>query len=227
MRAATAFALAAAIAPCMAQAQVITQQQDYFFDANVANEPVALSFDAFDTMGGTRTLDRVGIEVQSFFSLNIIAENGEDYALTANDWWFDVALSNNIAFNPGQAGEVNFFGVGGTGYGPLSADLEASDGVAQEGPDSHFFAFKDEYAGSRDALAFQIGAFEGQGQIDAQIYPYLGISLPPPPPFFDLWIAHSNFGSVTLTYEYTTVPAPASLGLVALSGIAAARRRRG
>lgn len=226
MRSKTAIALTAALTPALAGAQTITQQQDYFFDAQSANEPVPLTFSAFDTMGGTRSLTRVGIEVQSNFSLNVIAENGEDYAITANDWWFDLELSNTITFNPNESNEASFFGMGGVAYGPLSADLAPSDGVDQEGPDSHFFAFKGDYAGFRDALPFQMNAFEGQGELQAQIYPYLGISLPPPPPFFDLWISHANFGTVTLTYEYTTVPAPASLGLVSLAAFTATRRKR-
>src|SRR5690606_586124 len=107
MRNKTAIALtAAALASASATAQTITQHQDYFFDVQSANEPVPLTFSAFDTMGGTRTLTRVGIEVQSDFSLNVIAENGEDYAITANDWWFDLELSNTITFNPDQPNQA-------------------------------------------------------------------------------------------------------------------------
>lgn len=226
MRTQAAIVLAIATAPSLAAAQTITQNQDYLFNPNTANEPVPLTFDAFDTMGGTRQLTRVGLEVQSNFSLNILAENREDYAITADEWWFDVELSNNIVFRPDEPNQASFFGMGGVGYGPLSADLEASDGVEQEGFDTELFAFKGDYAGFRDAFPFQMSAFEGQGELAAQIYPYLGISLPPPPPFFDLWISHQNFGTVTLTYEYTTVPAPASLGVLAAAGLGAARRRR-
>lgn len=226
LRPLAAIALTTALTATGANAQVITQQQSYFFDTNNANDPVALTFDAFDTMGGTRILTRVGLETNSDYSLNIVAENREDYAIAADDWWFDFELFNIVTFNPGQSDETLFYGMGSVGYGPFSADLAASDGVEQEGDDSAFFGFKDTYSGFRDAIPFQHAAFEGQGQLDAQIYPYLGISLPPPPPFFDLWISHANFGTVTLTYEYTTIPAPATLGILGLGGLAAIRRRR-
>lgn len=226
LRPLAAIALTTALTAAGSNAQVITQQQSYFFNANVKNDPVALTFDAFDTMGGTRILTRVGLETYSDYSLNIVAENGEDYAIAADDWWFDFELFNIVTFNPSQSNETMFYGMGGVGYGPLSADLAASDGVEQEGPDSQIFGFADTFSGVRDALPFQHAAFEGQGQLDAQIYPYLGISLPPPPPFFHLWISHVNSGTVTLTYEYTTIPAPASLGMLGLGGLAAIRRRR-
>jgi hypothetical protein len=208
-------------------AQTITQEADFFFDVQDANDPVQLSFNAFDTMGGTRTLTGVSVAAFSSFSLEMIAENGEDYAIGADEWFVEAAIFNNVVFSPDEANEVAIPGLGGVGYGPLSADLAASDGVEQSGDDSVFYSFKDEYSGIRDALPFQISNFEGSGQLEAEIYPFLSLSIPPPPPFFDLWITnHLNFGTVELTYSYTEVPAPASASLVALAGLVAARRRR-
>ncbi|GAB5496790.1 MAG: hypothetical protein Phyf2KO_18700 [Phycisphaerales bacterium] len=218
--------MAAAAGTSNAQ-QTITQTRDFFFDAVTLNEPVPLSFDAFDTMGGTRQLTGVSFAAQSSFSLEIIAENGEDFAINSDEWFFEAAIFNNLSFNPDQPGEVNVFGLGGVGYGPLSADLAPSDGVEQEGPDSVFYSFKDEYSGFRDALPFQVSSFEGSGQLDAEIYPFLSLTLPPPPPFFDLWITnHINFGTVELTYSYTEIPAPSSACLIAGAGLVASRRRR-
>lgn len=227
MRATHTAGLLALAAATTANAQTITQTADFFFDAVALNEPVPITFDAFDTMGGTRTLTGVSFAAHSSFSLEMIAENGEDYAIGADEWFVEAAIFNNITFAPDQPNEVSIFGLGGVGYGPLSDDLAASDGNEQEGDDSVLFSFKDEYSGFRDALPFQIANFEGSGQLDAEIYPFLSLSIPPPPPFFDLWITnHLNFGTVELTYTYTEVPAPASASLVALAGLAAARRRR-
>lgn len=224
----TTLGLLVAISTASAHAQqTITQSRDYVFNVQVANTPVAFSFDAFDTMGGTRQLTGVSISASSDFSLEMIAENAEDYAITSDDWFFEAAIFNNVVFNPEQSDEVAIFGLGGVGYGPLSADLDASDGVDQKGLDAIFYSYKDSYAGFRDALPFQISNFEGSGQIDAEIYPFLSLAISAPAPFIDLWITnHLNSGSVELTYTYTTVPAPTSACVIGGAALLATRRRR-
>lgn len=206
----------------IAHAETITQTSDYIWDLNQANAPVRLDFNEFDTMGGTRLLTNVNVHVESFFSFEMITENGEDYAIGADEWYVEAAIFNNLTFNGLFIG-----GVGGTGFGPLSANLEASDGVEQSGADSAFWSFKDSLIGDYDALFFQLQSFEGTGTLEADIYPYLSLLLPPPPPYFDIWVSnHTHSGSVTLTYEYSTVPAPSVLAICALTGLTSARRRR-
>lgn len=204
------------------QANVIVQFSEFNFDVHQANTPAALNFEAFDTMGGTRLLTGVTIDLKSSFTLGMLAENGEDYAIGPDDWFVEAGLFNNIAI-----GETIFNGVGGTGYGPLSAALEASDGVSQSGADSVSWYFEGGLEATRQALPFQMSAFVGSGQLDAEIYPFLSLLIPPPEPFFDLWVTeHTHTGGVSLTYTYEIVPAPSGTAALALGGFIATRRRR-
>jgi len=216
----TLFALAAMSSSSLGD--VITQNSDYFWDVQKANAPAPLSFQAFDTMGGTRELTGVSVSLESFYSLEMIAENGENYAITANDWFVEAAVFNNLSFN-GQS----VFGLGSAGYGPMSVDLAAADGVEQFGDDSVFWSFKDSMSAQRDLQGFQMGAFIGSGEMEADIYPFLSLLIPPPAPFFDLWIHnHYHQGTIGLTYQYTTVPAPAGTALLFGAGFIGLRRRR-
>ena len=204
------------------QANIIVQSSEYSFDVQQANAPSTLSFDAFDTMGGTRVLTGVNFNLKSSYTLGMLAENGEDYAISANDWFVEAALFNNIA-----VGDTVISGVGSTGWGPLSAALAASDGVTQSGADSISWFFEGTLDANRDLLPFQINAFVGSGQLDAEIYPFLSLTIPPPEPFFDLWVTeHTHSGVVSLTYTYEIVPAPASAALLTMGGLLTSRRRR-
>jgi len=205
----------------IAQAEIISQVSDYTWDVHQSNSPTALQFNEFDSMGGTRVLEEVSVSVSSFFSYEVMTENGEDYAVGADEWFLESAVYNNLEFN-------GVFVPGLGGWGTLvSADMGASDGVAQKGEDTAFWSYKETLEGTRDILPFQTSAFIGNGTIEAEIYPYLSLLLPPPPPYFDIWIInHFHQGSVTLNYEYSSVPAPGSAAIMGLLGLAGVRRRR-
>ncbi len=207
----------------LGQSQTITQVSTFDFDAVQSNTPSALTFSAFDTMGGTRTLTAVSFHLEANYTLGFLAENGEDYAIGADDWFVEAGLFNNIEIGDGTL----FSGVGSVGYGPLSAELDASDGVSQSGADSVSWRFEGFIEGSRDALPFQIDAFVGSGQLDAEIYPFLSLLIPPPEPYFDLWVTdNASSGLVTLTYSYEIVPAPAGTAVLSIGAALATRRRR-
>ncbi len=206
----------------IAQAEVMTQTSDYFWDVQEANAPAPLSFQAFDTMGGTRELTGISVSVDAFYSLEMIAENREDYAITTSDWFVEAAIFNNLSFNG-----YTVFGLGSTGYGPLSADLAIADGIEQSGNDAVHWSFKDSISGQRDLMPFAFDAFIGSGEMEADIYPFLSLGISPPEPFFDLWITnHFHSGTVELTYQYNTVPAPTGTALLLGAGFVGLRRRR-
>lgn len=218
---------AATLASCahagLSQSQTITQASSFDFDAVQSNTPSALTFNAFDTMGDTRILTGVSFHLEANYTVGLLAENAEDYAIGPDDWFVEFGLFNNIEIGGGTL----FSGVGSVGQGPLSAALAASDGVSQSGEDSVSWLFEGFIEGSRDALPFQIGAFVGSGQLDAEIYPFLSLLIPPPEPFFDLWVTdNASSGAVTLTYTYETVPAPAGTAMLGMAALLTTRRRR-
>lgn len=221
----TGIMLTLAAAAAASHAGVITQTEDYVWDVHQGNEFHPLNFQAFDTQGGTRFLDAVTIEVESSFTLDIITENGEDYDVGPADGWF----LRGAVFNNFRILESDYLipGVGGWLFGPLTGDMAASDGVERSGDDSILWSYEETLAGSRSILPFDFQRFEGAGDLGMEIYPFLSLELPPPPPFFDIWIEeHIHSGSVTLTYEFTSVPAPSGAALFSLVTLAAARRRR-
>ncbi len=213
-------ALVAAAAALPAAADVQTQQAEFLWDVQAANEPVALEFAAFDDMGGSRVLTGVNVSFESIYSLNLLAENGEDFAITSDQWFVEALTLMQIDIGGLFLGALDV-----EGFGLLSADLAANDGVSMEGPDSVFWGFKGEMSGGVDIDPLDFGVFRGGETISADLYPFLSLSIPFPPPFFDLYVTdHFHLGTATVTYEY--VPAPATLAPLALVGLGAARRRR-
>ncbi len=218
----TTASIALAVGAIPAAADIQSQQVEYSWDVQAANEPAVLQFSAFDDMGGTRLLTGVNVSLEGFYSLNMLAENLEEEAITSDQWFVEAATLMQVGF-----GELALGALDVLNFGLLSADLAANDGVALEGPDSVFWAFKGEVSGEANILPEDFTAFTRGDFISADLYPFLSLAITPPPPLFDLYITdHIHFGSLTLNYEYTDVPAPSALSLLSITGVACMRRRR-
>lgn len=178
-----------------------------------------LSFNKFDTMGGTRVLKGVLLEIEGDMGAIITAENNSEIPV------------NNFA--------VSITGIVDVAVGPLSTSLGivanspivavgASDngGLANGmGPDFHDFGFISD-ADSDSAFGLPspawigpgtiggtvdgVGGFAAQGTSDATIN-------------FDLF---GTKGRATLTYYFDVIPTPGAASLIGIAGLTSIRRRR-
>ena len=173
-----------------------------------------VTFNQFDDQGGTLTLLAVCLEYDLTVSANITAEN--DSVLPAPDFAVNLSgfadisfggLSDTAAISAGAA-----FGVGPT------------DGIDGSGTDFHDFGALNDMASGSDDQFFGLGAYIGNGTIDAIIHAEAGFSASGTT---DSTIQTSNFqisGKVMITYKY--LPTPGAASLFGIAGLAAMRRRR-
>jgi hypothetical protein len=186
------------------------------------NEPLALSFAAFDTMDGARELTGVSVGIEGSFDLGLSAENLEEEAISEGEWFVESAVLMNMGIGGLALGALDV-----VGQGLFSADLAGNDGMAGQGDDYVAWSYAGGVEGSVQILPGDFGVFEGDGMLSGELYPFLSLAISAPPPLFDLFVEqHEHGGAITLTYEFTVVPAPgaACLGVISLAGFA--RRRR-
>lgn len=221
------FALAATAMPALAGGTV---SQTASFDWDGLGDWDIASFDAFDDAGGTRQL------------------TGVNYTLTADTRW-DVTAYN---YSPTPFGPDDWFADGFINFNTLFGEFDGPNAERVNGF-LEFLGFTGELgAGSGDPFGSPgdpsvsgsfYGALVADYDLDASEY---AVFLSDPVrtrliSFFDVTIDGPNgapgiifvetdllsvTGSITLTYHYADVPAPAGAALLALTGLTAARRRR-
>ncbi len=198
-----------------AQATVITQT----FAIDHGEEPFPqLSLDYFDTMGGTRTLTGVSIELDAVASLDINAENLSASPVTG--WFLDSAILPRFEILDAKKSS---FGIGASPYPLLSADFAASDGVEGSGPDFvQFETNSTNLHGDIDFNPIDFALFEGIGSVDALLNLPLSFAIPPLPIGFAA--TRHEVGSLVVTYEY--VPEPSTLAMLSIGGTLLMRRKR-
>jgi hypothetical protein len=197
------------------------QTVPFAWDVQESNTAVLLDYDGFDDMGGTRNLTGVSFSFESLYSLNMLAENGEDQPISSDQWFIEAVTLFQMGLDELFLGalDVEFIGL-------LSADLAANDGVPMEGPDSIAWGFEGAMSGSVNLAESEFYRFTN-GALTADAYPFLSLAISAPPPFFDLYITdHIHTGSVSLTYEFDVVPAPGSAVLFFAAALGVRRRRR-
>lgn len=218
----TALAMTLALAGT-AFADVETQQFEYAWSVADGNEPAALSFAAFDTMGGMRELTGVSFAIDGSFGLGLSVENLEEAAIGEGEWFVESAVLMNM-----EVGALALGAIDAVGFPAFSADLAGNDGVAGQGDDFVAWSYAEGVAGSIDIQPQDFGVFEGGGMISGELYPFLSLAISAPPPLFDLFVdQHEHAGAITLSYEFTVVPAPgaAAVGIACVGGLAWRRRR--
>ncbi|GJM19333.1 MAG: hypothetical protein DHS20C14_15460 [Phycisphaeraceae bacterium] len=219
----TRIALTLALAAGTAHAGEIVQTYDYTLNGLIFTND-SFTMDSFDTMGGTRQLTDIKVNIDGQYTIEHFVENLEDRAITADEYFFEpfVATTLNLA-------GLSTGAIASVGWGALSTDLEAADGVEGSGADYYQWNFGGGISNELYFLETFFPAFEtnGAGTIEGTLGVFNDLLLTPPPPLFDVGTQnHSHTGSFTLTYIYDTVPAPGTAGVLALAGLAAARRRR-
>jgi|GEM_PF-2256488 len=227
MKTAVLAAAAVAIAAGTSQGAIEQYSTNFSFDPAIIGPgfaDVTVQLPKFNTMGGTRTLQFIELLLDATVSANVTAENDSASAVTSitlnligsveavapNALTAFASMNQNVASPPGS--------------------LAPSDGVPGSGPDFYDFGFVSGN-GSGNGVLFLPPTFA----------PYLYAG--GPVQFFDVDIfadAAYQLGGVgnstinvsdllasgIVTVRYTYIPAPGAVALIALGGLAAARRRR-
>ncbi|HLO40150.1 MAG TPA: choice-of-anchor E domain-containing protein [Phycisphaerales bacterium] len=204
--------LAGAAATSLAGVDTQTQNWGFPLSPNTAT----LTFNKFDDAGGTKVLTKVEMLFNAGMGANVTAEN--DSTLPAPD--FAVNLSGFVT--------VSFASL--SGFAGLSqsaaAGVDATDGVADSGPDFNDFGYLSDSDSGSDDTTSGLAAYYGPGTINADVFGSGGFSVSGTT---DSTLQLSNFmgsGDVTINYYWDPIPAPGSLGLAAAGLVLAGRRRR-
>ncbi|MCC7351022.1 MAG: choice-of-anchor E domain-containing protein [Phycisphaerales bacterium] len=208
------FLAAGLILAPMASALQVSDTQPFNVQVPTSNQLVPVA--QFDDMGGTRTLTSITLELNSTIGANTTGENDSNTSgsLTMN-------LSGNATadlFALSTASIVN------TSAGPVS--VAATDGITGSGPDFHNFGAVSGNDFDSDTIVSGFASFIGLGTIDVSVDANGGFNISG---VSNSTLQVSNFnasGTVTVIYEYTQVPEPSALSLLALGGLAMLRRRR-
>lgn len=219
---ALAMVLATAAGAQASFSEMEMQTQQWSFPLSPGDTTV--TFKQFDTMGGTRVLKAVGVEIEGKISAFITAENNS--TIEAND--FAVSITGIINFDIENASlglGVNAVSspipVTGTDNGglPNGMGTDFADFGMVMGSDSDsalVFPFPPPglapWIGNGDVVGNITGSggFAAQGSADATIN-------------FDEFVA-SGFAKVI--YHFDVVPTPGALTLAGLVGLVGLRRRR-
>ncbi len=218
----TALAVAAASSAALAgnvQSQSVDIDWSTFDDADIA------SFDGFDDMGGTRVLTGVNFSVTGTTGVDLTALNYSPVELQPGDWSAEGFANINV-----------FFGEFGSGYEqPLSLIEYDFTGVLGAGSGDPIFGTP----GDPVATGSFSGIMLGNYSIDpSQFDTFTGSSVRTRLlGFFDGFTIGgytidllvddiTATGSLTLEYQYSVVPAPASITALGVLALGATRRRR-
>ncbi|MFG0291827.1 MAG: hypothetical protein ACF8MJ_01595 [Phycisphaerales bacterium JB050] len=222
--------LAVAVLAGAASAGEISQAID--INITPENGQQAFSMQGFDTMGGQRVLNAVRFHINAELSVDFAALNYSDFAIPAGDWQVIPGFTMFFYAEPegsGGEGDSIFAGIGGIGWDGVTGDLPAGSGNPLFGEPGRFEFSR---SGSLDSTMLDEGAvarnfFTSNAQIDASLAPF---SFPevfgPPGSNISLESLVTQTGTLTITYEYSTIPAPGGVAMLGLAGFAGLRRRR-
>ncbi|MCG8405909.1 MAG: PEP-CTERM sorting domain-containing protein [Phycisphaerales bacterium] len=211
-------AVGCAVFWCTTTSHAALQTQVFPFDYAGGPFP-EFTIDKFDSMGGTRTLTGVTIELDGTTSLDVQAENFSNAPVT--DWFVDFAVFPRLEILDAKK---TSFPLGTAGFPHFEADFAPSDGIEGSGDDFVQFptAVADIHA-DIEVFPADFPIFQGGGSSPALLTLPFSIAIPPGPIGFDF--SRRDVGTVSLTYEY--VPEPSTFALLTLGGVLITRRRRG
>jgi hypothetical protein len=193
-----------------------------------------LRFPGFDSMNGQRVLTRVDVRVQSDVSATIAIENETAAPLTG--WSLDgqhLVLTGFERENPKTFGPFAF--LGGLFIEPITGTLQPSDGTPRSGPDYLATSLSTTIDSTLDMDSSYLPFFNGGGEVIAVVGPFTEFFLKgatvydPTLGIGDATVeftALAQAGTVSVIYEYTTVPEPAGGLALAGVGLLTARNRR-
>lgn len=178
-----------------------------------------LSFNQFDTMGGTRVLKGVLLEVEGDMGAAITAENNSD--IPVNNFAVSITGIVDIAVGPLTAG------LGIVANSPIVAVGASDNGGLPNGmgPDFHDFGYISN-SDSDSAFGLPLPVWIGAGTIGGTVDGVGGFAAQGTS---DATINFDEFGSkgrAKLTYYFDVVPTPGAASLMGLAGMVGIRRRR-
>lgn len=214
--------LALTASATLANAELITQSFNYAWNSNQTQQP--FSFNAFDSQGGTRELTAVKLAFEGAVSMEITATNTDPVTVLAGEWSVEASHTVVAFFNDGGLNLLQ--GIGGQSNdftGELPGGIGGLPGTPVVFTDTLAFA------NTVDIDPAELPNFYGTGQFTGFMDGFYDAAVTPP--INGQWIEVlptllSQSGTVTLTYEYSVVPAPASAAAFGLAGLATTRRRR-
>jgi hypothetical protein len=177
-------------------------------------------FDQFDTMGGTRVLKSVTLEIDATIGADVTAENNNLQAAPE----FGISLTGfaEVALL-GLEATANINTVQASGGVGGSDNAGVPDGM---GPDFFDFGTVSGMDSDDDTVGMMLAAFIGNGMITASVTGNGGFAVTGAS---NSTLDVDNFGAsgtIRLIYEFNVIPTPGAAGLLGLAGIAAVRRRR-
>jgi len=184
------------------------------------NEPEypRLHLPGFDNMNGQRTLTRVDVRVQSALSATIAIENMT--AAPLSGWTIEaehLVLAGFERENPQVFGP--FAILGGLSMDPITGTLQPNNGTPGSGPDYLATTDSTTINSVLDMDPSYLDFFNGGGEVVAVVGPFTeffldGATLYDPKNHVgDATVEFTSLtqsGTLSVTYEYTTVPEPAS-----------------
>ena len=208
----------------VARADVINQSFDYDWTSNDIQH--AFSFDPFDDLGGTRQLTAVRLGFDGAISMEITAQTYDPTPIAEGEWSMEVSHTVVAYFR--DEGVELLQGIGGQWAADVSGDLGGGSDGNPGTP--YIFTQSIDFANVVDIDSAHWPDFSAGQPLGGFMDGFFdGFVIPPES---GQWIEifpslFTQSGTVTLTYEYSTVPEPAGLAaLGAIGGLALVRRRR-
>lgn len=229
--------LVAAAAATASAENTITQTFNFDWDSS---QPFLMpTFDAFDTMGGTRELTRVSLSTQASMTIDITIENYDAVPYDAGTWTAGVSQSAVLFFQGDDGGgdddgeSAPGFGLGGVFAGGITGDLSAGDGgfpFGTPGDVKVVTSASDSFSTVRDADASSFDFFSSGEPLTALLGTLSDAFVDVPGGggggiFINITDTAMS-GSISLVYEYALIPAPGGLALLGAGALVASRRRR-
>lgn len=219
----------------IASAETQTHAVNYTYSLGLNGDVYPrLRFPGFDDMDGQRVLTRVDVRVQAEVSATIAIENVTPSPL--GDWSLDgqhLVLTGFEREDPKAFGPFAF--MGGLFIEPISATLQPNDGTTGSGPDFLATSLTTTIDSIIDMDPSYLPFFNGGGEIVAVVGPFTEFFLQGAAVFDptlgtgDATVTFTDLGqdgTLSVIYEYTTVPEPTA-GIAALAaGLVATRRRK-
>ncbi|MAY74941.1 MAG: hypothetical protein CMJ31_09565 [Phycisphaerae bacterium] len=190
----------------------------------------------FDTMGGTRVLTGIDINLQLAGSGTIVVENFSETAYSAGEWSVEGGVNWIYLAGMPDGGEetgsfIPFFGLGGFGIAPVTGDIEAGMGPFDPFGGGMPGRFEVDFDGEGDSVLAvdpsNFDVFIGTDDIVGVFGPFTDLLLDDPN--FALSASTQDLlfsGTLSLTYTFDVVPAPGVAATLGFGGMIAARRRR-
>lgn len=215
-------AVAIAASTTLAHAEVITQSFNYNWNSNQTQHP--FTFNAFDSQGGTRELTAVQLTFDGTISMEITATNTDPRTVLPGEWSVEASHTVVAFFNEGGLNLLQ--GIGGQSN-DFTGELPGGIGGLPGTP----VVFTDTIAFANTVTIdpSELPNFYGTGQFSGFMDAFFDAAVTPP--INGQWIdvlptLFTQSGAVTLSYEYTIVPAPASATALGLALLMPRRSRR-